>query len=47
MPKVTVGAGGPPDQVYVTGRLNRLLVQAEDEAKRLKDELAKVRVPLP
>src|ERR1700722_14477010 len=42
MPKVTVGAGGPPDQVYVTGRLNRLLVQAEDEAKRLKDEYVSV-----
>jgi ATP-dependent Clp protease ATP-binding subunit ClpB len=42
MPKVTGGAGGSPDQVYVTGRLNRLLAQAEDEAKRLKDEYVSV-----
>jgi ATP-dependent Clp protease ATP-binding subunit ClpB len=37
MPKVS-GPSGPPDQIYVTGRLNRLLAQAEDEAKKLKDE---------
>ena len=37
MPKVS-GPSGPPDQVYVTGRLNRLLTTAEDEAKKLKDE---------
>jgi ATP-dependent Clp protease ATP-binding subunit ClpB len=37
MPKVSVPAGGP-DQIYVTGRLNRLLTQAEDEAKKLKDD---------
>jgi len=37
MPKVS-GSGGAPDQIYVTGRLNRLLAQAEDEAKKLKDE---------
>jgi ATP-dependent Clp protease ATP-binding subunit ClpB len=42
MPKVTGASGGPPDQVYVTGRLNRLLAQAEDEAKRLKDEYVSV-----
>jgi len=42
MPKVAGGAGGSPDQVYVTGRLNRLFVQAEDEAKRLKDEYVSV-----
>jgi ATP-dependent Clp protease ATP-binding subunit ClpB len=42
MPKVAGAAGGPPDQVYVTGRLNRLFVQAEDEAKRLKDEYVSV-----
>ena len=35
-------ATGPPDQVYVTGRLNRLLAQAEDEAKKLKDEYVSV-----
>ena len=37
MPKVS-GSGGAPDQIYITGRLNRLLAQAEDEAKKLKDE---------
>ena len=42
MPKVTGAGGGPTDQVYVTGRLNRLFVQAEDEAKRLKDEYVSV-----
>src|SRR5947208_5454187 len=31
------GPGTEPGKVYVTQRLNRLLVQAEDEAKRLKD----------
>ena len=31
-----------PDQIYVTGALNRLLTQAEDEAKRLKDEYVSV-----
>ncbi len=37
-PKVTGPTGAPPDQTYVTGRLNRVLTQAEDEAKKLKDE---------
>jgi len=37
MPKVS-GPGSGPDQVYVTGRLNRLLSQAEEEAKKIKDE---------
>jgi ATP-dependent Clp protease ATP-binding subunit ClpB len=41
LPKVS-GASGGPDQVYITGRLNRLLTQAEDEAKRLKDEYVSV-----
>ena len=41
LPRVS-GASGSPDQVYVTGRLNRLLGQAEDEAKRLKDEYISV-----
>src|SRR5882762_8229569 len=41
MPKVssTTGSGG---EVYISGRLNRLLVQAEDEAKQLKDEYVSV-----
>src|SRR5438067_1994923 len=41
LPRVS-GAGGGPDQVYVTGRLNRLLTQAESEAKRLKDDYVSV-----
>jgi ATP-dependent Clp protease ATP-binding subunit ClpB len=41
MPKVA-GPAGAPDQIYVTGRLNRVLVQAEDEAKKLKDEFVSV-----
>ncbi|HYZ86240.1 MAG TPA: ATP-dependent chaperone ClpB [Bryobacteraceae bacterium] len=42
MPKVAGPTGAPPDQVYVTGRLNRILTQAEDEAKNLKDEYVSV-----
>src|SRR4030095_5629359 len=41
MPRVTGPAGGP-DQVYITARLNRLLAQAEDEAKNLKDDYISV-----
>lgn len=38
LPRVT-GAGGSPEQVYLTARLNRLIsVQVEDEAKKFKDE---------
>src|SRR5882762_308888 len=40
--KVTGAAGAPPDQIYVTGRLNKVLTQAEDEAKKLKDEYVSV-----
>jgi ATP-dependent Clp protease ATP-binding subunit ClpB len=36
------GQGGAPDQIYITGRLNRLLAQAEDEAKTLKDEFVSI-----
>ena len=32
------GPGAAPGQVYVTQRLNQILVRADDEAKRLKDE---------
>ena len=42
VPKVTGPTGAPPDQVYVTGRLGRVLTQAEDEAKRLKDDYVSV-----
>jgi ATP-dependent Clp protease ATP-binding subunit ClpB len=41
LPRVS-GPSGEAGQVYVTGRLNRLLAQAEDEAKRLTDEYLSV-----
>ncbi|MFB3778536.1 MAG: ATP-dependent chaperone ClpB [Bryobacteraceae bacterium] len=41
LPKVS-GPAGAPDQVYITGRLNRLLAQAEDEARRLKDDYVSI-----
>src|SRR5262245_7436034 len=41
LPRVT-GAGGAPDNFYLTGRLNKLLTHAEDEAKKLKDEYVSV-----
>jgi ATP-dependent Clp protease ATP-binding subunit ClpB len=41
MPKVS-GTGGGPDQVYVTTRITKLLTQAEEEAKRLKDEYTSI-----
>ena len=41
LPKVSQ-SGGAPDQIYVTGRLNRLLAQAEDEANKLHDEFISV-----
>src|SRR5205807_3587439 len=41
LPRVSSGGGGGAE-VYVSGRLNRLLVQAEDEAKQLKDEYVSV-----
>ena len=41
MPKVSspTGAAG---QIYITSRLNKLMVQAEDEAKKFKDEYISV-----
>ncbi|MEZ5332491.1 MAG: DnaJ domain-containing protein [Thermoanaerobaculia bacterium] len=36
------GPGAEADKVYVTPRVNRLLVAAQDEAKRLKDEYVSV-----
>src|SRR2546425_1068645 len=42
MAKVTGPTGAAPDQIYVTGRLNRVLTLAEDEAKKLKDEYVSV-----
>ena len=41
LPKVSA-SGGAPDQIYVTGRLNRLLGEAEDEARKLKDDYVSV-----
>ncbi|WP_020474028.1 ATP-dependent chaperone ClpB [Zavarzinella formosa] len=41
LPRVS-GSGGAPDNFYLTGRLNRLLTFAEDEAKKLKDEYVSV-----
>src|SRR5262245_63883520 len=41
LPRVT-GSGGAPDNFYLTGRLNKVLTQAEDEAKKLKDEYVSV-----
>jgi ATP-dependent Clp protease ATP-binding subunit ClpB len=41
MPKVSGHSGGP-DQVYVTGRFNRLLTNAEDDARKLKDDYVSV-----
>ncbi|WP_298781280.1 ATP-dependent chaperone ClpB [uncultured Fretibacterium sp.] len=41
MPRVS-GSGAEPGKVYVTPRLNRLLVAAEERAKALKDEYVSV-----
>src|SRR6185295_12313322 len=41
LPKVSTPTG-TPEQVFVTGRLQRLLTQSEDEAKRLKDDYVSV-----
>jgi ATP-dependent Clp protease ATP-binding subunit ClpB len=41
LPKVT-GPSGPVDQVYITARLNKIFVAAEDEAKKLKDDYVSV-----
>ncbi|MCS7160045.1 MAG: Clp protease N-terminal domain-containing protein, partial [Gemmatales bacterium] len=41
LPRVSA-VGGSPEQVYITGRLNRLLMQAEEEAKKLRDDYISV-----
>ncbi|MGE5645747.1 MAG: ATP-dependent chaperone ClpB [Acidobacteriota bacterium] len=41
LPKVSSPTGAP-DQVYITGRLNRVLAQSEEEARRLKDEYVSI-----
>ena len=42
LPRVSGASGAPADQMYLTGRLNRLIVQAEDEAKKLTDDFVSV-----
>jgi ATP-dependent Clp protease ATP-binding subunit ClpB len=42
LPRVTGSTGGAPDQIYVTPRLQKLLSEAQDEAKQLKDEYISV-----
>jgi ATP-dependent Clp protease ATP-binding subunit ClpB len=41
LPKVSSTTGGT-GEVYIAGRLNKVLVQAEDEAKQLKDDYVSV-----
>ena len=41
IPKVSSPTGAA-DQIYVTGRVQKLLAAAEDEAKRLKDEYVSI-----
>ena len=41
LPKVT-GTSEAANQIYVTGRLNRILAEAEIEAKKLRDEYVSV-----
>ncbi|HZU25916.1 MAG TPA: Clp protease N-terminal domain-containing protein, partial [Bryobacteraceae bacterium] len=42
LPKVSVSGASPADQIYITGRLQKLLTDAEEQAKRLKDEYVSV-----
>lgn len=37
----------PPDKIYVTTRFQQLFVKAEDEAKRLKDDISVEHLILP
>jgi ATP-dependent Clp protease ATP-binding subunit ClpB len=41
LPRVS-GPSGAPEQIHVSSRLNRLLTQAEDEARQLKDDYISV-----
>src|SRR5258708_11136692 len=41
LPRVT-GSGGAPDHFYLTGRMQKLLGNAEDEAKKLKDDFVSI-----
>jgi ATP-dependent Clp protease ATP-binding subunit ClpB len=42
LPRVVVHGENATDQIYITGRMNRLFTQAEDEAKNLNDEYISV-----
>ncbi|HEY8463305.1 MAG TPA: ATP-dependent chaperone ClpB [Bacillota bacterium] len=42
LPKVVVHGENAGTQIYITGRLNRLFADAEDEAKRLNDQYISV-----
>ena len=41
LPRVS-GPGASPDQIYVTNRLQKVILKAEDEAKRLKDDFVSI-----
>ncbi len=41
LPRVS-GPGVNPDQIFVTSRLQKVLIQAEDDAKRLKDDYVSI-----
>src|SRR5262245_38298571 len=41
LPRVT-GPSGAPEQMYASGRFNKLVANAESEAKKLKDEYVSV-----
>src|SRR5277367_6634087 len=42
LPKVSGPAAAGPDHIYVTPRFQKLMTQAEDEAKSLKDDYVSV-----
>jgi ATP-dependent Clp protease ATP-binding subunit ClpB len=42
LPRVVVHGENATDQIYITGRMNRLFTQAEDEAKNLNDDYISV-----
>jgi ATP-dependent Clp protease ATP-binding subunit ClpB len=42
LPRIVVHGENVTDQIYITGRMNRLFTQAEDEAKKLNDEYISV-----
>jgi ATP-dependent Clp protease ATP-binding subunit ClpB len=42
LPKVSTAGGSPPEQIYVTTRLTKLMADAEKEAKALNDDYLSV-----